>query len=414
MTSGTQPKGTPKKVEVTMYDVGFGDCFLLSFIYAGNKVKRVLIDCGSRNAGPKAQAAASQVVADSGGHVDALVLTHRHSDHLSAFGYKASGPKLAGLSPDLILQPWTEDPLLDDQATSPEGKHVQLLAAAQGFAAALAGNVAAAAPDASKRQQELIEYINGLSISNKAALKCIAGMKGKHEYLKAGATSGLGALLPGVAVTVLGPPTLDVCPAMKTESSSNPKQFWELQAGIAKALRPTGQAAGGDALFPGAPTVDPEKTPPEVRWIVGHLNGIGARNLEGFVRRLDNAINNTSLILLLEVGGKALLFPGDAQWESWSYALGQSQWREQLKGVDLYKVGHHGSGNATPKKLWNLFSNKGKEGKRGSLISLMSTHPKVYNGVPAKTLAPELEALTHLTRSDDLAGADFYRATVAI
>ena len=35
------------------------------------------------------------------------------------------------------------------------------------------------------------------------------------------------------------------------------------------------------------------------------------------VRILDDALNNTSVILLFEVGGKRLLFPGDAQIENW-------------------------------------------------------------------------------------------------
>ena len=39
------------------------------------------------------------------------------------------------------------------------------------------------------------------------------------------------------------------------------------------------------------------------------------------MRTLDDQMNNTSLILLFEVFGKKLLFPGDAQIENWSYAL---------------------------------------------------------------------------------------------
>ena len=37
----------PKKVSIAMYDVGFGDCFLLTFHYANGKDRHVLIDCGS-------------------------------------------------------------------------------------------------------------------------------------------------------------------------------------------------------------------------------------------------------------------------------------------------------------------------------------------------------------------------------
>ena len=39
------------------------------------------------------------------------------------------------------------------------------------------------------------------------------------------------------------------------------------------------------------------------------------------LRSMDDELNNTSLILLFEIGGKKLLFPGDTQWENWEYAL---------------------------------------------------------------------------------------------
>ena len=70
------------------------------------------------------------------------------------------------------------------------------------------------------------------------------------------------------------------------------------------------------------------------------------------VRSLDYALNNTSLILLFEIGGTRLLFPGDAQIENWSYALFDAPNHEEIQarlaGANFYKVGHHGSLNATP------------------------------------------------------------------
>ena len=39
----------PEKVSVAMYNVGFGDCFLITFFYADGARRRMLIDCGSRN-----------------------------------------------------------------------------------------------------------------------------------------------------------------------------------------------------------------------------------------------------------------------------------------------------------------------------------------------------------------------------
>ena len=94
---------------------------------------------------------------------------------------------------------------------------------------------------------------------------------------------------------------------------------------------------------------------------------------DAFALQLDSKTNNTSLAFALEVGppgaGKVLLFPGDAQignWLSWfgpvkvqgeKDPVGQTlTWKaggttvtaeDLLKRTVLYKVGHHGSHNAT-------------------------------------------------------------------
>ena len=56
-----------------------------------------------------------------------------------------------------------------------------------------------------------------------------------------------------------------------------------------------------------------------------------AEEMLAIVRILDGALNNTSLILLFEVGGKRLLFPGDAQIENWSYALHAAPNSEEIR-----------------------------------------------------------------------------------
>jgi len=64
---------------------------------------------------------------------------------------------------------------------------------------------------------------------------------------------------------------------------------------------------------------------------------------------LDKAVNGTSLMLMLEISGVFLLFPGDAQWGTWKAVMEDPEWREMLGRVKFYKIGHHGSHNATPK-----------------------------------------------------------------
>jgi hypothetical protein len=73
--------------------------------------------------------------------------------------------------------------------------------------------------------------------------------------------------------------------------------------------------------------------------------------------KMGNFINNTSLVLAFELGvdGKVLLFAADAQrgnWISWTDSdfkdgTRKITTRELLSRTVLYKVGHHGSHNAT-------------------------------------------------------------------
>lgn len=79
---------------------------------------------------------------------------------------------------------------------------------------------------------------------------------------------------------------------------------------------------------------------------------------EGLALRLNNEVNNTSLVLAFELPntGKVLLFTGDAQRGNW-LGWADLKWdkdngstvttRELLSRCVLYKVGHHGSHNAT-------------------------------------------------------------------
>jgi hypothetical protein len=143
-----------------------------------------------------------------------------------------------------------------------------------------------------------------------------------------------------------------------------------------------------------------------VRWFVDQSRQIQAAQLLGLVRDLDSVMNNTSVILLLEVGQHKMLLPGDAQIENWAYALSQPRWTKLLKDVNLYKVGHHGSLNATPKPLWALFRNKGVPGKKGRLETLCSTkagkHGSVTSGteVPRRVLVDELKKASTFVSSE--------------
>jgi len=100
------------------------------------------------------------------------------------------------------------------------------------------------------------------------------------------------------------------------------------------------------------------------RWLDGESNVWRSisldwlRSVTGLALNLDNATNNTSLAIAIELGagGKVLLFPADAQvgnwlsWrdQSWKDAEGKQVTVEDLLArTVIYKVGHHCSHNAT-------------------------------------------------------------------
>src|SRR5438105_5039719 len=138
-----------------------------------------------------------------------------------------------------------------------------------------------------------------------------------------------------------------------------------------------------------------------MRWFIAESQKIHAGQMLEIVRDLDGVMNNTSVILLFETGNQKLLFPGDAQIENWSFALQNKEWRDLLRDISLYKVGHHGSLNATPKSLWKTFARRGGEAKRDRLITRCSTKSGKFGTAKSGTEVPRKLLLTELESDSD-------------
>jgi hypothetical protein len=146
--------------------------------------------------------------------------------------------------------------------------------------------------------------------------------------------------------------------------------------------------------------------PGPARKVAERLSRRRVEMLLGIVRALDDMLNNTSLILQFEARKRHLLFSGDAQIENWEFALASKRSEKLLRKVDLYKVGHHGSRNATPRTLHDWWKEDGRP-----LVAMMSTLPDFFgeedkrSEVPRRSLTQALETLTEgqLHRTDDLA-----------
>jgi hypothetical protein len=429
----------PTSIELRAYQVGFGDCFLLTFHYSKTDRRHVLIDFGTTGlpklkdgttAGQHMKRVADDIKATCGGKLAAVIATHRHKDHIGGFATDktsgGAGAVIAACKPTVVLQPWTEDPKAPRDATKATATRRKAFRASLAAMQRVAGHllkVAANPPSnlaASVVKQ--LAFLGEDNIANKSAVTNLIKMgerKGATAvFANHGSTSGLDAVLDGVKVHVLGPPTLEQTDGIKTMVSEHAGEFWQLLGGT-KALAGMRIAeVAGNGRKAGPPL------PPQARWFRERLAKMTGEQLLEIVRSLDQQMNNTSLILLFEVGGKKLLFPGDAQLENWSWALQEApdagKTQKLLADVDLYKVGHHGSRNATPKTLlWDRFTKRGKGKQR--MRTVMSTMPGKHGHanrkteVPRKTLLRALETETTLVNTDDLkkgAKADLYAKIV--
>lgn len=459
---------TPQRISVRVYPVGFGDCFLLGFHYAGNDDRFVLIDFGSTELTKKRMPRSREFldymkkVADDiatrcgrqngkDGRLHAVIATHRHADHINGFATKAkpdgpdaSGDVIRSLRPRFVVQPWTEDPDLDPKALGPA--EAARIGGARGFTALLAGMQSSAAgivaeaarldtrrvapPGAdednagpitpetvSARRQQRVAFVGQIrflgedNIANPSAVQNLIVMgraKGaKALYLHADAKANLA--LPGVKTHVLGPPTLRQSDAIRTMRSADDVEFWMLLGATGTRF-----TSVGGAPFPSRDCVEGARVPDHARWVRDHVRSARAETLLGIVRSLDKQMNNTSLILVFEIGKARLLFPGDAQLENWQFALGNPAHRKLLAGTTLYKVGHHGSRNATPKAgLWEHFTKRSAKkvdiGTRmWSVVSTMSGKHGTTEAtrVPRKTLVEALKLDTNFRTTQDFERAE--------
>jgi hypothetical protein len=355
----------------------------------------------------------------------AVVATHRHQDHVSGFqrnNGKGPGDVIRSLKPKVVVQPWTEQPDLAQKATGPAlkrfGKGAKAHVAALSDIHEIAAQVVEAAQLGRLPQgmKDRLSFIGEDNIKNLDAVKNLMSMGVKDPvYVFSGSKSGLDSLLPGVKVHVLGPPTVDQSSKIKSYAKTS-DQYWGFQARAMRAAGVSGQAKR-KVLFPRHVASHGPNYPVETRWLIYHARVAQSEQLLSIVTMLDKAMNNTSVILVFEAGNKRLLFPGDAQLENWLYALDgtNDKYKALLQSIDLYKVGHHGSWNATPKKLWNLFKKKSASSGQSRLKTLMSTLEGVFHEeheVPRGKLVTELKHQSNLFSTQQLPKDEFYKDTL--
>ncbi len=461
----------PTKITLRSYQVGFGDCFLLIFGYADGTEKFMLIDFGSTGLPDKFPTdqmlrVAKNIYQRCNKKLDAIVATHRHKDHISGFsttGAKDSelnmstGEIIAACKPDFVIQPWTEDPKLDDEKVKSDINltDVKLMEDNKdnnvfhnkkfGFMLENMHTVAQSILHEGARlgrgnenglgfvhpiegnKRDLLKGMGDNNVKNISAVLNLRemGKKGKAKFVNYGNNLSDIEKIFGINVHVLGPPTLQQTNKILKQRSRDDNEFWMITAALQNYWKLQSFSANlyedqvnknndkPNNPFPNA-NVYEDYTPSQTRWFIRRMRNLRAEQLFSIVTILDKAMNNTSVILLMEAGGKKLLFPGDAQIENWEFVLKHEQtvakdeairqnFLKLLSQTDLYKVGHHGSRNATPKTLWEKIFNKKTEKnpssdkKSNSMITVNSTMEGKHghteaSKVPRKSLVDELDS----------------------
>lgn len=392
------------RITIRMYSVGFGDCFLVG-LHDGAETGWILFDCGTIT---ERKAHLTEVVDDilttcrrSDGtvRINLVVATHRHKDHVWGF----SDHRWADVVVDEVWMPWTEDP--DDQRAA------QIRDRQSRLALALAGSEAFDEPfdtaaDAARRStpRDLAHRAMALNaLTNVDAMRTLhSGFSGqpRRRFLPAGeALCGLivTPTLPGVKFHVLGPPRDEK--AMKLMDPPEgagylrwPSRIPRRTAGPPFASRYHIDAKGYVPAIQGATFKPNDRV--RVRKALAEPSGF-------LNAALDRAINNTSLVLMVEVAGQHLLFTGDAQWGSWKAMLDHPPCRALLEKTTVLKVGHHGSHNATPRALIEEIAPR-------PITALFSTKPVVqWPNIAREPLLAALRARNdRVARTDEEAEAD--------
>lgn len=393
--------GDPNMIEVKvrMYRQGLGDCFLLTF--AGkNEPYHMLIDCGVLTGTPNARQWMRAIMTDikeaTGQHLDCVVVTHEHWDHVS--GFVDARDIFQEIQVDNVLLAWTEDPA-NERARELRRDHTERLrllyrararlkalnesphlqACVSGTESVLSffgDNLGASGVSTTREAMDFLATLPGATVDY-----CTPGEEPLE--LKKGKDA-----VKGVRIFILGPPTAPEL-LKRSEPRKTGDEVYRLNTGLTLQRSFT---AGVD----GDPACEADSLPFEANYTVPydeakrqsffteHYFGDSTEETadgnnaawrwigddwlavtETLALELDNDTNNTSLAIAIELSesGKVLLFPGDAQvgnWLSWqrlTWTVKDPNGHDRvvtsedlLARTVLYKVGHHGSYNATLRK----------------------------------------------------------------
>lgn len=371
------------QVHVRMYCQGLGDCFLLRFETEKGKFFKVLIDCGIYKASPDAGLIMNEVVDDvidsTEGHLDVLVSTHEHWDHIS--GFSQALDKFDGMKIDEVWQAWTEDPK-HPLANELRDKYEKVKAKLVGL---MRQSLAARGATPSRSLDEAFSVMGFFGVDKQgdesgpyANIKKLMNSKNPRYFLP-GEVEELGDT--GVKAFMLGPPTSEAI--LKKQNMNKGDAYEKQQAAFFDSfesmLGAVESGMDGDSIADMASRpfdrrreipIDVARQSEFFQTLYGFepdhpesfrsIDDVAYDTLGNLALRMDSYLNNTSLVIAFQLpSGQVMLFPGDAQagnWKSWADLENPLAFKDEktdahklLANTVLYKVGHHGSHNATPR-----------------------------------------------------------------
>jgi beta-lactamase superfamily II metal-dependent hydrolase len=339
------------KLLVRMFNVGLGDCIYLRVPDLQRNV-HILIDCGNKfgslnRLGQCVASLKGELPESDGGkkRLDLLVVSHPHEDHQKGF----EAEFFDSIQIDHI---WLS-PVFNRE--NPQAKGFFALKDAAGRALnayedlpadALAGMRIEIQELLSLSKSEALEMLNQTLPERNGIQPLYASADTPAEQLKLFDD-------PAVSFKVLGP-MADIDSfymggngLMTTTSDASPSALADGYQAVYN------DPAAVEVRMPSNISAQDFKT---LRGSI-HADALAAAAVAGHVE------NNLSVVLLLEWHGRRLLFTGDAEWNaarqgavtpgrsngSWN-VMWQLRQADLSLPLDFYKVGHHGSENATPWK----------------------------------------------------------------
>ena len=419
-----------QSLRIRMYRVGFGDFFLLT-VPTTSGPQHVLIDCGvhAANIGSMPRCIADLVDVTQR-RLALVVVTHAHADHLSGFATHADVFGTFDVGAVWITN--RLDPADAHAMALRRRMHAQASRLRVELALRLELDLDDNERDATRQALAKIDNAIGEGFGvaggvNAKALDVVTrGFRNAPpvHYYEGGDVAALPPALRGA----IGADILAPCPkARANEFGASDDKLEQYLA--ARALQGSHDAATFlpfERAWPAtsddypAAAFRPWRAPAAMERALRRLQPDAAAAAAGLI---DSTLNNQSLVILFTCRRRKLLFVGDAQWGNWSYWLYgrptgghanalSAHARDILASVDFYKVGHHGSTNATPVPVVGALAS--------GCAAMCSTetgfpNPKrTYGDVDARTEVPRtalMEALasrTHkrLVRSDWIAAGD--------